>query len=582
MQYPSSSTHSIPSTSYSPSAGLSRENPIVVECHSNERVERWSPEAGFDADLEYLLLMDALESIPPIYAPSAEEFLNEILSMGGSSSRYTFDAIAPAAQTPEAATYSAGPAFSAFYADVAPAPTPVPATFEATVPTFNVPGPRYDPIPPLATSVDDVTPSPLYAPYSGDALTPADPVPNTASAAGLSGAQRAQSRSWQGLAQGLPQQRFASNAEGHAPGLVNGVPPHMLSLSGGSADWVLPQQPAAAYAAPQTNGGVANGSLLRHEHPLSLPAYAALGPDGPAPSQPSASSATPMNARALQASGSGILNIPQQPAHSFPFTSSQESSHAKKAKVPTAQPREAGQRAASEAPVQEQPTAGASTSKQHLFEQAGHGVESPVTSTTPGVYAAPLPKTLYVQGPPDVLQGPPPAFKDIIEAMSRRELVTVAFPSMDSQIVHGSGNRTTTLTPRESVFLSPDSQPLDQSLRCKMCPGVSMQCHNFARHCRATAKHPTTLFFCRRCWEPFPREEACRTHFNNQEGSKACVALSKEDGKRRLEFEMGLLCAYEAFLIPRLLRGQVGLEAYKQWVKKARVKLQVPVQTGSQ
>ncbi|KAI0260627.1 hypothetical protein BC834DRAFT_538339 [Gloeopeniophorella convolvens] len=330
---------------------------------------------------------------------------------------------------------------------------------------------------------------------------------------------------------------------------------------------------------------LADADVHRHKRPSSPPAYAALGPKGSTPSQPSAPLAPPMGARAPQASGSGILNVPQQPAHSPPSTSSQGGSRAKKAKVSTAQQRaasEALERARLQHRVQRQPAAGASASPQYIFEQAGHEVEPPVTSTTPGVHIASLPKTLYVQGPPDVLQGPPPTFEDIIKALSRGELITVAFPSTDSQIVHGSGNRTTTLTPRETVLLSNDSQPLEESLRCRMCPGASMQCHNFARHCRATAKHPTTLFFCKRCWEPFPQEEACRTHFNNQEGSKACVALSKEDGKRRLEFEMGLLCAYEAFLIPRLLRGQVGLEAYKQWVKKARVRLQVPVQTGSQ
>ncbi|KAI0260628.1 hypothetical protein BC834DRAFT_900022, partial [Gloeopeniophorella convolvens] len=95
----------------------------------------------------------------------------------------------------------------------------------------------------LATSVDDVTPSPLYAPYSGDALTPADPVPNAASAAGLSGAQRVQSRSRAG----------ERRATAHA---AVGRWQRRLGSSRG-------RQPAAAYAAPQTSDGVANGSLLK-------------------------------------------------------------------------------------------------------------------------------------------------------------------------------------------------------------------------------------------------------------------------------------------------------------------------------
>ncbi|KAI0260626.1 hypothetical protein BC834DRAFT_900010 [Gloeopeniophorella convolvens] len=175
MQHPSSNTHNIPSTSHFANAGLSRENAIVVECHSNERVEKWLPEAGFGADLQYILMMDALESMPPTKVLPAEAFISEILSVGDTSCRHTLesaDAIAPTAQTFEAMAYSTEPEFSASYADLSPAPTPVAATLDATVPCHSphpsashadratkemssayappvsdIPGPRYDSTP---------------------------------------------------------------------------------------------------------------------------------------------------------------------------------------------------------------------------------------------------------------------------------------------------------------------------------------------------------------------------------------------------------------------------------------------------
>ncbi|KAI0263022.1 hypothetical protein BC834DRAFT_844723 [Gloeopeniophorella convolvens] len=425
MQHPSSSTHNFAYTLYvNPLPG---EHPITVKCYSDERVDRWIPEASLNADLQCLLMMDVVNSMPPTDTLSAEDFLNEIASSGTSS---------------------------------------------------------------------------------GDIFQPAD---------------------------------LASAAQ-------------------------TPEDP--------------------------FPTYVESGSNSPEPSQPFASLAQPMGARALQTSGSSTLHVPQLPAHSLPSTSSQAASYATTTKISVARPRTNGQCVTPEAlepaglqqGVQRQPAARASASTQRIFEQAGHAVESPWTSTIRGVHAASLPKTLYVQGSPDIIKGPPPAFEDIMAALNRREPITVALPSIDVQVVRGPGKCMTILAPRERVFLSTELQSShgDRPWRCKMCPKMSAQRHNFARHCRSTIKHPETLYFCERCWEPFAREDACKAHFNSQEGSRGCVTLSKEDGKRRLEYEMELLCGYEAFLIPRLLRGQWKLPTYKQWVNKAKIRLQVLTQTGTQ
>ncbi|KAI0267435.1 hypothetical protein BC834DRAFT_968937 [Gloeopeniophorella convolvens] len=72
----------------------------------------------------------------------------------------------------------------------------------------------------------------------------------------------------------------------------------------------------------------------------------------------------------------------------------------------------------------------------HIFEQAGHAVGRPMTSSALEIHAGSLPKTSRVQGPLDTVvqaQGPPPAIGDIMAAVIRCESPTVVLPNIAVQ-----------------------------------------------------------------------------------------------------------------------------------------------------
>ncbi|KAI0260841.1 hypothetical protein BC834DRAFT_898577 [Gloeopeniophorella convolvens] len=170
-----------------------------------------------------------------------------------------------------------------------------------------------------------------------------------------------------------------------------------------------------------------------------------------------------------------------------------------------------------------------------------------------------------------IVQGPPPSLESILGALRRRERLVVALPSTTTRIQNPDGT-TTSLTPRETAFASADTLPQTEgkrTLRCRVCAETTTS-HNFGRHCESKIRHPTRLYFCKRCWRPFNRLDSCERHVEKQVGTKFCISLSEEAGRKRFRQEMGLLCAYEAFLIPRLLRGEQGLQSYKDWVQEAR------------
>ncbi|KAI0260146.1 hypothetical protein BC834DRAFT_560081 [Gloeopeniophorella convolvens] len=309
----------------------------------------------------------------------------------------------------------------------------------------------------------------------------------------------------------------------------------------------------------------------------------ASGSNPRAPSGPAAPVVPPIGTSAHQASGSSIPNDASQlTAHGPSSGINPVTSQTMKGKAPEKPPRKNGRRAVPGAleraglkgGVQKASAARTPTQTIHSFQKAGRAAGVPATHTSE-IHVEPLPEALYVQSShgPDPL----PRLEDLDAIITAGFLPQVALPSATTI---DEGSKTTSLTPRQSIFAVTDTLTLDgeveRPLKCKECPGdpTLKGWVAFKRHCAADSSHPSKLYFCKRCWRPFARVESCVRHVNSGARKGVCPRLSEKGGEDRLGQEMRWLIMYEAYMVPRVMSGApVELGPYHKWAKEQRKRL---------
>ncbi|KAI0258754.1 hypothetical protein BC834DRAFT_691636 [Gloeopeniophorella convolvens] len=234
----------------------------------------------------------------------------------------------------------------------------------------------------------------------------------------------------------------------------------------------------------------------------------------------------PVETPAHHASGSSVPNVSQSPACDLPSGADTTASYTMRDKAPKPQPLKSGRRGVPEALKQAgikrrvpKATAARTPSEaKQLFKQAGRAASVPATYTAE-IHVEPLPEALHVQGSPvtDSL----PLLEDLAVTVTAGMLPQIALPS--AMTIQEAG-KTTSLTPRQSVFAATDAWTpdgkLERPLKCRVCPededSTLRDWVNFKRHCKTSSSHPSQLYFCKRCWRPFCRMESCVRHVRNQ------------------------------------------------------------------
>ncbi|KAI0258856.1 hypothetical protein BC834DRAFT_673362 [Gloeopeniophorella convolvens] len=302
-----------------------------------------------------------------------------------------------------------------------------------------------------------------------------------------------------------------------------------------------------------------------------------------APSESTASMVPPIGASAHHTSGpSGPGDAPQPPTHASSSDVSPATGYTMKDKMPKQPPRKNGRRGVPEAlehaglkrRVQKAPAVRTPSATPHKFQGAGRAPSVPATHASE-IHVELLPEALYVQGSNGT--DPLPRLEDLDATITAGNLPQVALPSATTI---QEGERTTSLTPRQSIFAHTDTWTpdgnLERPLKCKQCPEARSlkDWVNFKRHCEADASHPSHLYFCKRCWKPFGRVESCVRHVNSGARKGVCPHLSKKGGEERLAQEMKWLTMYEAYMVPRVMSGApVEVGPYINWAKEQRKRL---------
>ncbi|KAI0260160.1 hypothetical protein BC834DRAFT_973665 [Gloeopeniophorella convolvens] len=471
------------------------------------------------------------------------------------------------------------PNATAYAAHQAPAVMPL---VHAT-PGYNVAESQLPPTPSLTFSIN-MTPSPLngFLPYDGGVSSYAAALPSASFTNGAPASQWGQFDFAQRPVHAVSQREMGPGGAGQSV-LDLGFDDTALQFDGRDLGSLLPQQPVAGPSTARADDDLVDPRWLQHDGRLALTTTTTSGPTLQAPSGPTESAVPPTETETHHASGSSVSGNASQPPACGPSSSTSPStSHTMKGKTPERQPRKSGRRAVPDAlgraglkrGVQEASAARTPAKSIHIFQKAGRAARVPVTHASE-IHVELLPEALYVQSSHG--SDPLPQLEDLDAIVTAGILPQVALPSPTTI---REGSKTTSLTPRQTIFAVTDTWTsdgkLERPLKCKECPGdpTLKDWVNFKRHCAADSSHPSQLYFCKRCWKPFARVESCVRHVNSGARKGVCPRLSEKGGKDRLGQEMRWLIMYEAYMVPRVISGApVEVGPYHKWAKEQRKRL---------